>query len=65
MVTTSDDNVVNVNNYLHKEGYVYTLKQPKNNKNFVGWFNTVDEKMYKPGDKYKVIHGTHFVAIYK
>ena len=67
MVTTSDDKVVNVNDFLHKEGYVYTLKQPKkvNNKSFVGWFNTVDEKIYNPGDKYKVIHGTHFIAIWK
>ena len=45
----------------------YTLKESKSdtNKEFVGWFNTVDGKMYKVGEKYKLIHGTHFIAIYK
>jgi len=91
MITTSDDNIKNYKKYLHKEGYVYTLKEPKStnnnefvgwlntesydytlkkptsvkNKEFVGWFNTVDGKMYKVGEKYKLIHGTHFIAIYK
>ena len=61
MVTTSDD----VSKHLYHEGDIYVLKQPKNKKNFVGWFNTVDNKIYKPGDKYKVILGTHFIAKYK
>lgn len=91
MITTSDDNIKNYKKYLHKEGYVYTLKEPKSvqnkefvgwfntesydytlkkptsvkNKEFVGWFNTVDGKMYNVGEKYKLIHGTHFIAIYK
>ncbi len=67
MVTTSDDNIKNYKKHLYQEGDIYTLKKPKNvkNKKFVGWFNTVNGKMYKVGDKYKVIHGTHFIAIYK
>ena len=91
MITTSDDDIKNYKKYLHKEGYIYTLKEPKSvknkefvglfntesyvyalkkptsvkNKEFVGWFNTVDGKMYKVGEKYKLIHGTHFIAIYK
>lgn len=91
MITTSDDDIKNYKKYLHKEGYVYTLKEPESvknkefvgwfntesydytlkkpasvkNKEFVGWFNTVDGKMYKVGEKYKLIHGTHFIAIYK
>ena len=62
-VTTSDD----MSNSLYKEGSVYVLKEPKRvkNKTFVGWFNTIDEKYYKPGDKYTVIHGTHFIAVWK
>jgi hypothetical protein len=62
-VTTSDD----LDNKLYKEGSIYVLKEPKkvNNKTFIGWFNTVDEKYYKPGDKYTVIHGTHFIAVWK
>ena len=62
MVTTGDDVVKNTKDYLYKEGDIYTLKEPKNKtKNFIGWFNTVDNKLYQPGDKYKVIHGTHFI----
>lgn len=62
-VTTSDD----MSNTLYKEGSIYTLKEPKNvnNKKFVGWYNTLDRKHYKPGDKYKVILGTHFIAVWK
>ena len=59
MVSTDDEKS------LLKEGTTYILKEPKNKTNFVGWFNTVDEKMYKPGDKYKIIHGTHFIAKYR
>ncbi len=62
MVTTSDDVVTNYKKYLYKEEDIYVLKEPKNKKNFNGWFNTVDGKMYQVGDKYKVIHGTHFIA---
>ena len=66
MVTTSDDNVLNTKDYLYREGSIYTLKKPKNNeKSFIGWYNTVDGKIYKVGDKYRIIHGTHFIAMYK
>ena len=67
MVTTSDDNVVNKSDYLYHEGDIYTLKVPKNveSKTFIGWYNTIDEKIYNIGDNYKVIHGTHFIAIWE
>lgn len=52
--------------WSNTDSYGYTLKETGvKNKEFVGWFNTVDGKMYEVGDKYKVIHGTHFIAIYK
>ena len=67
MVTTSDDNVVNKKDFLLKEGDSYTLKVPKyvSGKTFKGWYCTIDEKMYQPGDTISVIHGTHFVAIWE
>ena len=67
MVTTSDDKVTNKNkdNYLYIEDSFYTLKKPKNKKNFIGWLNTADNKIYQPNDKVKVLYGTHFVAKYK
>ncbi len=65
MVTTSDDDIKDYTKYLYKEDHIYTLKKPKNTKNFVGWFNTVDGKMYKAGSRYRIIHGTHFIAIYQ
>lgn len=68
MVTTSDDVVTNFNrsNYLMLEGSVYTLRNPKsvNNKTFVGWYNTGDNKYYLPGDEVKVNHGMYFEAIW-
>jgi hypothetical protein len=68
MVTTSDDVVANFNrsNYLMLEGSVYTLRNPKsvNNKTFVGWYNTGDNKYYLPGDEVKVNHGMYFEAIW-
>lgn len=44
MITTSDDNIKNYKKHLYKEGYIYTLKEPKSvkNKEFVGWSNTDD-----------------------
>ena len=65
MVTTSEDIVNNQNksSYLRKEGSIYTL--PKSNKdNFIGWLNTADNIMYKPGDKVVVAHGLYFKALY-
>lgn len=66
MVTTSLDkiNEINKNEFLREEGSIYTL--PKvNKKNFAGWLNYADNKMYKPGDNIEVYYGMHFEAIYK
>ena len=66
MVTTSEDIVTsnNKNNYLNKEGSLYTL--PNNNKkNFIAWLNTSDNKFYFPNDIIIVSHGLHFIALYK
>lgn len=71
MVTTSDDIVTEKNklSYLMEEGDYYILKQPINksieNKKFIGWLHTGKNIMYKPGDKVKVLYGTHFIAKYK
>ena len=68
MVTTSDDYVTEYNkkDFLVKEGNQYILKKPLiPSKKFKGWYNTIDGKIYQPGDKINVIHGTHFIAIYK
>lgn len=66
MVTTSEDNVtdLNKNNYLRYEGTEYTVPKPKD-KNIVGWLNTSDNTIYQPGDNVTVYHGMHFEAIYK
>ena len=66
MVTTSEDNVtdLNKNNYLRYEGTEYTIPKPKD-KNIVGWLNTSDNTIYQPGDNVTVYHGMHFEAIYK
>ncbi len=64
MVTTSDDVVKNKNNYLREQNSYYQLKEPKNKRNFIGWYNTGDGKMYYPGDKVRVIYGMHFIAKY-
>ena len=67
MVTTSDDKVTskNKNKFLKKEGSFYTLKRPDNKKNFKGWLNTSDNKIYKPGDKVRVYCGMYFKALYE
>lgn len=70
MVTTSDDIVTDKSksSYLMEEGDYYTLKEPKkkfvNNKKFVGWLFTGENTMHQPGEKVKVIYGTHFIAKY-
>ncbi len=64
MVTTSDDIINNVNDYLYKEGSYYVLKTPKNVDKFVGWYNTTNSTIYNPGDKVEIWIGTHFKAIY-
>ena len=61
MITTSLDKVTNKENYLRKEGSIYTLPI---NKKVKGWLNTANNKVYKPGDKIVVVHGLHFIAIY-
>ena len=66
MVTTSLDKVneFNKKEFLREEGSIYTL--PKvNRKNFAGWLNYADNKVYKPGDKVEVFYGMHFEALYK
>ena len=67
MVTTSDDIVTSANKdlFLYKEDSFYTLKEPKKKKNFIGWLNTGDNKIYQAGDKVKIVYGTHFIAKYK
>ena len=66
MVTTSDD-IVNENNkstFMIQEGTNYKLKQPKEHKNFLYWYNTADGKKYNIGDNVEIWHGNHFIAIY-
>lgn len=67
MVTTSDDKVTssNKNKFLKKEGSYYMLPEPKNSNGFIGWLNTGDNEVYKPGDKVEVLYGTHFIAKYE
>ena len=66
MVTTSEDNITELNKkqYLKYEGSTYKLPKSKKD-NFTGWLNTGDNKIYKPGDKATVNYGMHFKAIYK
>jgi hypothetical protein len=66
MVTTSNDivNFLNKSKFLHKEGSYYELPTI-NDKNFIGWLNTSDNKIYKSGDTVEVTHGLHFIAKYK
>ena len=66
MVTTSEDNVNDLNKhiFLQKEGNIYIL--PNLNKyNFKGWYNSSDNSIYQPGDSIKVSHGIHFIAVYE
>ncbi len=65
MITTSDDVLDGSSNYLKEEGSYYTLKSPNNRINFIGWYNTGDNKMYSPGDKVRVTYGMHFIAKYR
>ena len=65
MITTSEDSLENTSKYLKEEGSYYTLISPMNNNNFIGWYNTADNKMYNIGDKVKVTYGMHFIAKYK
>lgn len=66
MVTTSNDNVTNLNKhlYLRPEGSTYTLPII-NDKQFIGWYSTSDNKIYQSGDSIIVYYGMHFEALYK
>lgn len=61
-VTTDIDDVVNIDDYMHKELDEYVLPTC-DKENFKGWYCSADSKVYKPGDIYKVRYGTHFTAI--
>ena len=63
MVTTSEDNVNenNSQNFLKYEGSYYILPTKQN---IIGWYNTSDNKIYKPGTSIIVNHGLHFIAKY-
>ncbi len=65
MVSTSEDNIndTNKHNYLRKEQSIYVLPNSKRS-NFIGWYNTSNNKIYKSGDKVVVSHGLHFIALY-
>ena len=64
MVTTSEDDMINKEKYLHKEGTTYIL--PNNdNENFIGWLNTSDNKIYQANETITINHGLHFIAQYK
>ena len=67
MVTTSDDIVTpfNKHKFLRREDSYYKLPKPMHKKDFIGWLNTGDNKIYKPGDKVQVLYGTHFIAKYR
>lgn len=64
MVTLDTDNIntTNKEKYLKKEGSTYTLPKDDNVKY---WYNSSDNKYYKPGSKVKVYHGMHFTKIEK
>lgn len=65
MVTTSDDiHNINKDQFLKEEKSIYTLKYPKNINGFKYWYNTSDNRKYKPNDKIIVNHGMHFIAVY-
>ena len=61
MTTSLDDLSDDYHKYLYKEGSTYTLP---NNKEVKCFFNTFDDKCYKPGSKIKVETSFHFIAKY-
>ena len=62
MMTTSLDNLnEDYHKYLYEEGSMYTLP---NNKNVKCFFNTFNDKCYKPGSKVKVETSFRFIAKY-
>ena len=67
MVTTSLDIELNRKGEYYREGSYYHLPKPKTyfNKEFLGWYNTADNKFYQEGDRVLVSYGMYFEAIYK
>ena len=62
MITTSLDNIEtnSVDDFLYKEGTVYTL--PQSGAEY--FIDTSDHTIYNPGDKIKVQNSIHFKAVY-
>ena len=48
----------------YSAGDKFTLPQPYNTENFVGWYSSFDGKIYQPGDQSAVYMNTHFIARY-
>lgn len=67
MVTTSLDILNNEKGKYYQEGSIYQLPKAKTyfNKEFLGWYNTGDNKYYQEGDKVLVSYGMYFEAVYK
>ena len=51
--------------YKITDNHLFKLPTNVDNKNIIVWLNTVDNKIYKPGDIIKIDLSTHFKAIYK
>ena len=62
MTTSLDDLSDDYHKYLYEEGSTYTLP---NNKEVKCFFNTYNDKCYKPGSKVIVETSFHFIAKYK
>ena len=58
MVTTDNDTVFKKEDYLVKEGDIYTLPMTPNGER---WYSTSENTYYKPGDKVQVWTGMHFI----
>lgn len=66
-ITTSDEFENNLPSNWYEERTYYTLPEPieKEGKEFVGWYNTADNKFYMPGDSIVIDYGMYFEAIWK
>ena len=64
LLKKSKDEIIMISKYLRKEGSTYIVPNIED-KNFIGWYNTSDNKIYSPGDRVVVTHGLHFLAIYE
>lgn len=56
-----------ISNNYYEEGSYYKLPNvmKNSNKEFIGWYNMADGKMYQANDYVRVWHGMHFEAIWK